>query len=318
VLPDGAGPATSTVAAVMRPSGSDDLSSSRALRVPVDLPLSEAARRATTRPEPCRFDPLQCIDAGGAVVGAPAVHDLVLALAERTVTQRPTRGDPSRDSGYPRRVTLPLNPDDLLTTTRTVRKRLDLGRPVPIEVIRECLQVALQAPSGSNRQHWEWVVVTDPQQRAAVAGFYRQSWNRYQQSGASASRLYADDPVRQAVQQRVGESGQYLADRMQDVPVLVIPCVVVGRAGLPAGNQAGVWGSILPAAWSYCLAARARGLGTAWTTLHLDHEREVAEVLGIPDTVAQAALIPTAYYTGDNFRPAARQPLDDVLHLDRW
>ena len=105
---------------------------------------------------------------------------------------------------------------------------------------------------------------------------------------------------------------------MGEVPVLVIPCIRVGSDGLPAGNQAGIWGSILPAAWSYALAARARGLGTAWTTLHLNYEREVAELLGLPDGVAQAALLPTAYYTGTSFKPAARQPLDDVLHLDRW
>lgn len=98
----------------------------------------------------------------------------------------------------------------------------------------------------------------------------------------------------------------------------VIPCIEVGRSGLGAGNQAGLWGSILPAVWSYTLAARARGLGTAWTTLHLRYEAELAAILGVPDGVAQAALIPTAYYTGESFSPAARQPLDAVLHVNRW
>ena len=215
-------------------------------------------------------------------------------------------------------MTLPLDPDELLTTTRTVRKRLDLDRPVPLELVRECLTVALQAPSGSNRQHWEWVVVTDAGQRAAIGAYYLRAWEAYAASPAYAGALGADDPERARVQARIGDSGWHLARHMGDVPVLVIPCLRVRPGGLGAGNQAGLWGSLLPAAWSYCLAARARGLGTAWTTLHLEYEREVAEILGLPDGVAQGALLPTAWFTGETFRPAARQPLDSVLHLDRW
>ena len=211
-----------------------------------------------------------------------------------------------------------LTPDELLTTTRTVRKRLDLTRPVPIELVRECLEIALQAPSGSNRQHWEWIVVTDPARRAAVGELYRQGWQEYVDSPAYAGNLYGDDPDRAATQRKIGDSSTYLAEHLGEVPVLVLPCIRTGRSGLPAGNQAGIWGSVLPAAWSYCLAARTRGLGTAWTTLHLAREREVAEVLGLPDDVSQGALLPTAYYTGDGFRPAHRQPLDEVLHLDAW
>lgn len=171
---------------------------------------------------------------------------------------------------------LPLTPDELLTTTRSVRKRLDLTRPVPMELIRECLQIALQAPSGSNAQTWHWLVVTDAEKRAALASYYQQSWDGYLASGYSAGDLYADDPERAAVQQRVGSSGQYLADHLAEVPVHVIPCIRAGQLG--AGNQAGLWGSILPATWSFMLAARARGLGTAWTTLHLPHEAKVAEL----------------------------------------
>lgn len=211
-----------------------------------------------------------------------------------------------------------LTPDELLTTTRAVRRRLDLDRPVPLALVRECLEIALQAPSGSNRQGWHWVVVADPAQRQAIAAVYRRSWDAYAGSGRSAGDLFADDPERAAVQRRVGASAQHLAHHLAEVPVHVIPCIEVGRHGLGAGNQAGLWGSILPAVWSYMLAARARGLGTAWTTLHLRHEAEVAEILGVPDGVAQAALVPTAYYTGESFSPAARQPLDTVLHLDHW
>ena len=120
------------------------------------------------------------------------------------------------------------------------------------------------------------------------------------------------------MQRRVAASAVYLAERMGEVPVLVIAGIKLGSDQLPAGNQAGLWGSLLPAVWSYMLAARARGLGTAWTSLHLAYEREVAELLGIPADVHQGALIPTAYYTGETFRPAARVPLDEVIHLDRW
>lgn len=212
--------------------------------------------------------------------------------------------------------TLPLTPDELLTTTRTVRKRLDLDRPVPLELVRECLAVALQAPSGSNRQGWHWVVVTNPDKRRAIGEVYRRAVDGYLRSPAAASKLFGDDPERGPVQQRVGDSVAYLGEHLGDVPVLVIPCLTVRR--LDAGNQAGLWGSLLPAAWSYMLAARARGLGTAWTTLHLRYEDEVAALLGLPADVRQGVLIPTAYYTGETFRPAPRVPLDEVLHIDGW
>ena len=214
-------------------------------------------------------------------------------------------------------ATAALTPDELLTTTRTVRKRLDLNRPVPIELVRECLEIALQAPSGSNRQGWQWLVITDATLRHSIGEVYRRALEEYMQSGASAGNLFADDPNRAPVQQRVGDSVAWLGERMGEVPVMVIPCIKAGRT-LPAGNQAGLWGSVLPAAWSYMLAARARGLGTAWTTLHLESEAEVADLLALPPGVHQAALIPTAYYTGDTFRPAARAPLDSVLHLNGW
>ncbi|MBJ8337842.1 nitroreductase family protein [Antrihabitans sp. YC3-6] len=212
---------------------------------------------------------------------------------------------------------LDLTPDELLSTTRTVRKRLDLTRDVPIELIKECLQIALQAPSGSNRQAWQWIVVTDAETRARLGQIYRETTEAYLASRASAAKLFADDPERAKVQHRVGDSVAWLGERMGEVPVLVIPCIKAGTT-LPAGNQAGLWGSLLPAAWSYALAARARGLGTAWTTLHLEREAEVAELLGIPPGYHQAALIPTAYYTGETFKPAAREPIDSVLHIDRW
>jgi nitroreductase len=211
---------------------------------------------------------------------------------------------------------LPLLPDELLTTTRSVRKRLDLTRPVPIALVRECLEVALQAPTGGNQQGWHWIVITDPDLRQGIGGYYRRSFDAYRDAAQRTAAAYAD-PDRRSVQQRVGESAVYLAEHMADVPVLVLACIEASDE-LPAGNQAGLWGSLLPAAWSYQLAARTRGLGTAWTTLHLQYEREVSALLAIPPHVRQGVLLPTAYYTGETFRPASREPLDHVLHLDRW
>jgi nitroreductase len=213
---------------------------------------------------------------------------------------------------------LPLSPDELLSTTRSVRKRLDLTRSVPMALVRECLEVALQAPTGGNQQGWHWLVITDPDLRTEIATRYRRSYVAYRAEVDQYPIPRSADPgARSATRQRVRDSSAFLADRMAEVPVLVLACIEAAEE-LPAENQAQLWGSLLPAAWSYQLAARARGLGTAWTTLHLRYEREVAELLGIPPHVRQGVLLPTAYYTGETFRPAPREPLDHVLHLDRW
>jgi nitroreductase len=211
---------------------------------------------------------------------------------------------------------LGLSADEVLTTTRSVRKRLDLDRPVAPELIRECLEIALQAPSGSNSQGWEFLVVTDAGQRRALGELYRKGVEGYLASPHAAGKQHLDDPERGPVQRRVGDSVAYLGDHLVEVPVHVIPCVHADE--LPEGNQAGLWGSILPAAWSFMLAARERGLGTAWTTLHLVHEQEANEILGLPADVRQAVLIPVAHTVGTGFRPAHRRPLDEVLHFDRW
>jgi nitroreductase len=215
----------------------------------------------------------------------------------------------------PEPTTLPLGPDELLTTTRSVRKRLDLDRPVPVELVRESIEVALQAPSGSNIQGWHWIVVTDPQRRVVIGEHYARAFAAYRNSRAYAGRV--GDENRAATQVRVASSAEYLAEVMGRVPVHVIPCIEAAEE-LPAGNQAGLWGSLLPAAWSFQLAARARGLGSAWTTLHLRYEKEISELLGIPPHVRQGVLLPTGWFTGETFKPAPREPLDTVLHLDTW
>lgn len=207
--------------------------------------------------------------------------------------------------------------DHVLATTRAVRRRLDFDRPVPRELILECLELAVQAPTGSNRQGWQWVIVTDAGARARIGELYRESWYAYSNSGRPA---YAPGDPRREQLPRVVRSAQYLADRFAEVPVMVIPCIE-GRVDGGAGNLqiAGLYGSILPAAWSFQLAARARGLGTSYTTLHLRYEREIAELLGIPyDQYTQAALITAGYFTGGDLKPAERLPLDPIVHWDRW
>ena len=214
---------------------------------------------------------------------------------------------------------LPLNPDELLTTTRSVRKRLDLTRAVDREVIEECLAIAQQAPTASNNQSWHFVVVTDAEKRRKLADLYRQGWNAYRTSSGYAGRVQSQDADRSIVQQRVVSSSQYLADHLHEVPVHVIPCFSGRTDGRPGFAQASSWGSIIQAGWSFMLAARARGLGTVWTTLHLPHEQEAAEVLGIPyDKITQAALIPLAYTKGTDFKPAPRASLDSIVHWDGW
>jgi nitroreductase len=204
---------------------------------------------------------------------------------------------------------LALTPDELLTTTRAVRKRLDLDRPVSLDVVREALAVALQAPSGSNSQGWHWIVLTDPEVKTRVAEFYKRSYVAYR------AALPAPGSAAEA---RMAASADYLAEVMARVPVLVIGAIAVGASGLPDGNQAGVWGSLLPAAWSLALALRARGLGSAWTTLHLAYEREVAEALNLPETVRQGVLLPVAYTKGTEFRAGPRADLDALVHVNGW
>jgi nitroreductase len=209
--------------------------------------------------------------------------------------------------------------DHLLTTTRSVRKRLDLARPVEPEVIEECLEIAIQAPTGSNRQTWHFVVVTDPDKRLKIADLYRKSYYGYISAPSDTPLLAStDDPISPEQMSRVRASSIYLAEHMEEVPILII-CCIKGRPQSPAPlAQASIYGSILPAAWSLILALRARGLGASWTTLHLGYEKEVAEVLDIPDDITQAVLLPVGYFTGTDFKPAKRLPAKDRTHWNSW
>jgi nitroreductase len=216
---------------------------------------------------------------------------------------------------------LPLNPDELLSTTRSVRKRLDLSTPVDLEVVRDCIDVATQAPTGGNNQGWHWLILTDPEKKARIAEWYREAFKAfYGNRDTVLGNLPQDDAAYVDTTRKVIDSADYLADHIGEVPVWVIACIE-GRTdnGLPLVWQASQWGSLLPAVWSFQLAARARGLASCYTTLHLVKEKETAELLGIPDNVMQGALIPVAHpLGGTDFRPGPRRDLDRIVHVESW
>ncbi|MDR7277443.1 nitroreductase family protein [Catenuloplanes atrovinosus] len=209
---------------------------------------------------------------------------------------------------------LDLDPDQLLSTTRAVRKRLDLTRPVPDDLIRECVALALQAPSGSNVVTMRFVVVRDEAKRRALGDVYRQVYAGYRASPGYPGNP-TGDPERDRVQARVARSADFLGEHMGEAPVLVLGCVEGPNRAIAEASV----GNIMPGMWSFMLAARARGLGTAWTAMHRARERDVAEILGIPyDTVAQAVLTPLAFTKGTDFKPAERPAPDEVIHWDTW
>jgi nitroreductase len=214
-------------------------------------------------------------------------------------------------------VTLDITPDELLTTTRAVRRRLDLARQVERGLIEECIGIAQQAPSGSNMQPWHFVVVTDPAKRAKLASLYRKGAESY--FSQSSVPPAGGDPKRQAERTRLRASAKFLVDHIHEVPVHVIPCFDGRPEGLSAEDQAGTWGSIIPATWSFMLALRARGLGSAYTTFHLSSEEQAARLLDIPfKKVTQAALIPVAHTRGTAFKPGPRKSLSSMIHWDGW
>lgn len=213
-------------------------------------------------------------------------------------------------------MTLNLTADEVLTTTRSVRKRLDFTRPVPREVLMECLDIALQAPTGSNAQGWQWMFVEDPAKKKALADIYRH-----------AATPYLDLPkpvrgdIRDGQMDAVMSSAKYLNENMEKAPVMMIPLIAGRPEGADTGMQASFWGSLLPAVWSFMLALRERGIGTAWTTLHLigDGEKKAADLLGIPyQHYTQGGLFPIAYTKGTDFKLAKRLPAEQLTHWDSW
>jgi nitroreductase len=214
-------------------------------------------------------------------------------------------------------MTLNLPVDEVLTTTRSVRKRLDFDKPVPHEVLMECLELALQAPTGSNSQGWQWVFVEDAEKKKAIGDIYLANARAYL---SSPSAEYPEGDTRGERMGLVRDSATYLAERMHEAPVLLIPCLE-GRADQSPLGGVSFWASLFPAVWSFCLALRSRGLGSCWTTLHLlgDGEQQAAEVLGIPyDKYSQGGLFPIAFTKGTDFRPAKRLPAENLTHWNTW
>ncbi len=204
--------------------------------------------------------------------------------------------------------------DRLLSTTRAVRKRLDLTRPVSPQVVLDCIRLSQQAPTGSNMQGWRWLVVSDEEKRRALAEMYRKAGADYLSAGQKQAEASGH---RQTA--RVLGSANYLVEHLHEVPLHVIPCLK-GKLpdGAPSSMAAGYFGSIFPAIWSFQLALRSRGLGTVLTTLHLAFADEAAELLGIPDDVTQCALLPVAYTVGDDFKPATRRPPEHITYWNSW
>jgi nitroreductase len=215
--------------------------------------------------------------------------------------------------------------DHLLTTTRSVRKRLDLRRPLKPEILERCIEIAMQAPTALYGQTWHFVVVTDPARKQGIAEIYRRVVREYRSTTPVPDRYLSQlhfikdvaDP-RYEPQQRLYASSAHLVAHLHEVPVLLIPCVEGRMENEGLASQASMYGSILPATWSLMLALRARGIGSAWTTVHLVYEREVGKLLGIPDTVTQVAMLPIAYFTGVDFEPAKRLPARDRVYWDEW
>lgn len=216
-----------------------------------------------------------------------------------------------------------ISPEELLTTTRAVRKRLDLEKPVEIELVKRCIEIAQQAPTASNRQNWHFMVITDQFIKNSLSDLFRKGWQFYIKSPTSVAKSASsdDDPHKSKTQRKIYESAKYLVDNLNNVPIFVIPCIE-GRtdgSNIPVVAQSAIWGSIAPAVWSFMLAARLYGLGTTWTSFHLMFEKEAAELLNIPyEKVMQVALIPVAYYKGDSFKAAPRDSVEKIVHVNSW
>ena len=213
---------------------------------------------------------------------------------------------------------LNLSADEVLKTTRSVRKRLDFDKPVERAIVEECLEIALQAPTGSNSQGWHWIIIEDAAKKKALADIYRKNWALY---ANMPGRKFEAGDTRGERMDLVRDSAGYLADNFEKAPMLMIPCIDGRLENLDVFSGAGAWGSLLPAVWSFMLALRGRGMGSAWTTIHLmmDGEKKAAELLGIPyDKITQGGLFPIAYTIGTEFKAANRLPLDKVLHWDKW
>ncbi len=215
--------------------------------------------------------------------------------------------------------------DHVLNTTRSVRLRIDLEREVPRHVIEECLEIALQAPTGANTQTWRFIVVTDPEKKAGIADAYLRGAEKYvadgtglSRTGVSANREFSGDDLRTSQKEGVMASASHLMEHLHEVPAMIIPCIESRFENEDVFVQASMYGSILPATWSLMMALRARRIASAWTSLHLIYEEDVRDLLGMPENVTQTALLPIGYLTGGDLHKAKRLPLSEVGYWDSW
>ena len=217
-------------------------------------------------------------------------------------------------------MTLELSADEVLTTTRSVRRRLNLEKEVSPEILKECLNIALQAPTGSLRQDWHFVVSTDRDQCREVGTIYQEVWtNMVTDDYLNASASRQGETGDQASWLNMMGSARHLAETFPEVPAIFVPCISGRLEGADAMTQAVKWGSVIQAAWSFMLAARNRGLGTCWTTVHLQREEEVADILGIPfASIQQVALSPVAHTVGTSFKSGRRKPTAEFVHFNGW
>lgn len=205
---------------------------------------------------------------------------------------------------------LGLTVDEVLTTTRAVRRRLDVTRPVPRELLEECLDIALQAPNGSNRNTWRWVIVDDPALIAKLADEYKAAMGLLNDGS-----MPTPNPIGTSERdQRVLDSAYALVEKLDKMPAVLIPLMPGRPDGTDAVTQASMWGSIVQAVWSFMLALRERGLGSIWATVTTRREKEIAELLGIPyEEYTQVGFFPIAYTEGTEFKKAWRRPVSEVL-----
>jgi nitroreductase len=214
--------------------------------------------------------------------------------------------------------------DEVLTTTRAVRKRLDLERPVPRKLVAECIEIAQQAPIAENAEVCRFVAIDDPERRAAAAEVYRRATEDFvlapmRRKAAERKELGRPERPGDPRMKRIFESAFHLRDHLHDVPVLILAGSIDRAPREPLGAHAsGFYGSVYPTVWSLQLALRSRGLGSSLTCIHLHYEEEMARVLGLPEIFHQVALLPVAYTLGLDFKPAPRLPTQHVLHWNTW
>lgn len=199
--------------------------------------------------------------------------------------------------------------DEVLATTRAVRRRLDLERPVDNQLLLDCIDLAEQAPTGGNLGSRRWLIVRDPAVKAQLGELYRESALPFMSAAAEKLRGTGHP------QERVMASAVHLAEHLSEVPAIVIPTIIGRHDG---GTRPGLFDSVIQAAWSFCLALRARGLGTTWVTAALQDEAKVKEILGIPEHMTEIVLFPVAYTKGTEFRRAPRRPAREITYFDRF